>query len=119
MFAVINAAVMPSWSYSINATKFVGFGWRFFIQFFLLIPFIMYEYRAADENTKAKYQFSSILRATNVKRIFLSSLSVFFWFFCVGTLSEWTQISHVLALGGLANFFLSIDRRQRNSGHDL
>ena len=49
----------------------------------------------------------------------MSSLSTCTWFLCILTIFDWTYVSHGLVLGGLSNFFLSINRATKGKSHEL
>jgi hypothetical protein len=54
--------MIPGWIMSIQANKLLRKSWRFFMQAFMVIPFVLYERRSKDENIKKKYCFSYIFK---------------------------------------------------------
>lgn len=89
------------------------------MQMIMVIPFVLYEYRTSDENTKKKYNLSYIFDNHNIIKPLASSLATSLWFTMIILGFEWTSISHSIVMGSLSNFFLSIGRTWRNSSHDL
>lgn len=104
---------------SIKATKFLRKTWRFLLQALMIIPFVLYERRVAQGDTKEKYKLAYIFNPSNLKKAYFSSFATSFWFTIILTCFEWTYISHAIVLGSLSNFFLSIGRTIRKANHDL
>lgn len=104
---------------NIKANKILRISWRFFMQMIMVIPFVLYEYRTCDENTKKKYSLSYIFNPSNMIKPLISSLATSLWFTTILFGFEWTSVSHSIVMGSLSNFFLSIGRSWRKSSHDL
>ncbi|KAL4432768.1 hypothetical protein ABPG74_011589 [Tetrahymena malaccensis] len=102
--------IIPSWIQYMPAEKYLRIAWRFFMQFFLMIPFAQYEWRTGDEKIKAKYSISYILKSENLKKLFLSSFTQSTWFCFTLFCFEWTYVSHAIILGNLVNFYLFLQR---------
>jgi TRAP-type mannitol/chloroaromatic compound transport system permease small subunit len=48
MYSVVSGAMIPGWIMNIQANKLLKISWRFFMQSFMVIPFVLYEYRTGD-----------------------------------------------------------------------
>lgn len=42
LYSVCNAAMIPPWIMSIKATKLLRISWRFLLQSFMVVPFVLY-----------------------------------------------------------------------------
>jgi hypothetical protein len=104
---------------NIKANKLLRISWRFFMQTFMVIPFVLYEYRTCDEDTRKKYNLRHIFQPEHIIKPFISSLATSMWFTVILQGFEWTSVSHSIVMGSLSNFFLSIGRSLRRSSHDL
>lgn len=102
--------MIPPWIMSIKATKLIRICWRFLLQSFMVVPFVLYERRTASEKVREMYSFSHIFKLEHFKKVYISSFATSFWFTMILTTFEWTYISHAMVLGALSNFFLSVMR---------
>lgn len=104
---------------TIGATKFIRQAWRFLLQVFFTVPFMMYEWRTSSPEVKAKYSLAYIFDRKNIIKPYISSLSASLFFLFILSSFEWTFVSHGIVLGSLSNFFLSIGRGFRNQTHSI
>lgn len=111
--------MIPGWIMNIKANKVLRISWRFFMQVFMVIPFVLYQYRTCDENTKKKYSLKYIFDPHVMIKPLISAFATSIWFSMILFGFEWTSISHSMVMGSLSNFFLSIGRSRRKSSHDL
>jgi hypothetical protein len=111
--------MVPSWIMNIKATKLLRISWRFLLQTFIILPFVLYERRVASEEVKKQYRLSYILKPEHLKKVYISAISSSIWFTFILTVFEWTFVSHGIMLSALPNFFLSIHRSINNSEHQL
>lgn len=104
---------------TIGATKFLRQGWRFLMQVFFSIPFMMYEWRTSSQEVRNKYSFAYITDKKNIIKPFISSLATTLFFLFILSSFEWTFVSHGIVLSSLSNFFLSIGRGFRSQTHSI
>jgi len=104
---------------NIKANKILRISWRFFMQAFMVIPFVLYEYRSGGEEVKKKYEWKYIFNPQNLIKPLVSSFAVSMWFTMILFGFEWTSVSHSIVMGSMSNFFLSIGRSRRKASHDL
>lgn len=62
LYSVCNAAAIPPWIMSIKATKLIRISWRFLLQSFMVIPFVLYEHRTGGPKVKEMYSLSHIFK---------------------------------------------------------
>lgn len=104
---------------SIDADKFLRLAWRHMFLNIILIPFMFYEKRTANEETKEKYKFQNIIQVEKLKNAFYFSLAKAFWFVIITSTFQYVTVAHTQILGNLMNFFLSINRFMDSSYHFL
>ncbi|KAL4479184.1 hypothetical protein ABPG72_009014 [Tetrahymena utriculariae] len=109
-YAGINGACIPPWIMSVPEEKYLRISWRFFLQTFMMIPFLLYEKRNIPEDKKYQYEFSYIFKLDHIKKVFMVAFTNSIWFTMVLFAFEWNFISHALVLSGLSQFFFSIHR---------
>lgn len=119
LYTVASGAIIPGWIMTIGATKFMRQAWRFLMQVFFTIPFMMYEWRTSSEEVKAKYTLAYIIDRKNILKPYISSLATSLFFLFILSSFEWTFVSHGIVLSSLSNFFLSIGRSFRNQSHSI
>ncbi|EAR82510.1 drug/metabolite transporter (DMT) superfamily protein (macronuclear) [Tetrahymena thermophila SB210] len=118
-YAAINGACIPPWIVSVPEEKYLRISWRFFLQTFMMIPFLLYERRNIPEDKKYQYEFSYIFKLENIKKVFMVAFTNSIWFTMVLFAFEWNFISHALVLSGLSQLFFSIHRRlNKEENHD-
>lgn len=49
--------------------------WRFAVQAFILIPFIIWEKRTGSEDIRKCYNLSNLFEKSNIKRLFITSFN--------------------------------------------
>lgn len=118
-YATINGACIPPWIMSIPAEKYIRISWRFFMQSFMMIPFLLYERRNLPANLKYQYTLSHIFKLEHIKKVYMVAFTNSIWFTMVLFAFEWSYISHALVLSGLQQFCFSINRHvNKNENHN-
>lgn len=110
---------MPGWIMNIKANKILRISWRFFMQVFMVLPFVFYQYRNCDEQTKKKYSLKYVFDRHNMIKPLMSGVATSLWFTAIVFGFEWTSVSHSIVMGSLSNFFLSLGRSWRRQSHDF
>ena len=118
LYSVVSSAMIPPWLMSIKADKLLRISWRCLLQLIIIIPFVLFERRSANEKVISQYKLSHIFEPKHIKKIFILSFTGAFYVTTILTTIEWTYISHSMVLGALTNFFLSIERtfQKKNGG---
>jgi hypothetical protein len=119
LYSVISSAMIPPWLMSIKANKLLRISWRSLLQLLILFPFVLFEWRSANEEVMKKYTLENVFKPNHIKKIFLLSFTGAFWVSTILTDIEWTYISHSMVLGALTNFFLSIERTLKSTNGQL
>ncbi|KAL4432765.1 hypothetical protein ABPG74_011586 [Tetrahymena malaccensis] len=109
-YAAINGACIPPWIMYVPEEKYLRISWRFFLQTFMMIPFLLHEKRNMPEDKKHQYELSYIFKLDHIKKVFMVAFTNSIWFTMVLFAFEWNFISHALVLSGLSQFFFSIHR---------
>ena len=119
LYSVVSSAMIPPWLMSIKANMLLRISWRSLLQLLIILPFLLFERRSADEKVIKQYTLAHIFEPKHIKKIFILSFTGAFWVTTILTTIEWTYISHCLVLGALTNFFLSIERTVRKANGQM
>ncbi|EGR27000.1 hypothetical protein IMG5_203400 [Ichthyophthirius multifiliis] len=107
---LLQGGFIPSWIQHKPAEKYLRIVWRFFLQSFMMIPFMLYEKRTGNETAKQQYKFSHMFNWYNLKQAYLSSIPTSIWFTLILFTFEWNFVAHAAILGNLSNFYNCINR---------